>query len=86
MDLKPGNLTASSDINDPAFLDSMASEIESEDRSPVSLRSTVELLAAAHSVIPELGEARTQASSSETPRRSSNSRASMSSSSTRRAR
>src|SRR3569833_2350825 len=27
-----------------------ASEIESEDRSPVSLRSTVELLAAAHSV------------------------------------
>ena len=35
-----------------------ASEIESEDRSPVSLRSTVELLAAAHSVVPELGEAR----------------------------
>jgi glycine oxidase len=35
-----------------------ASEIESEDRSPVSLRSTVELLAAAHSVIPELAEAR----------------------------
>jgi len=30
MDLKPGNLTSSSDINDPAFLDSMASEIESE--------------------------------------------------------
>jgi glycine oxidase len=35
-----------------------ASEIESEDRSPISLRSTVELLAAAHSVIPELAEAR----------------------------
>jgi glycine oxidase len=35
-----------------------ASEIESEDRSPVSLRSTVELLAAAHSVIPALAEAR----------------------------
>jgi glycine oxidase len=35
-----------------------ASEIESEDRSPVSLRTTVELLAAAHSVVPELGEAR----------------------------
>ena len=35
-----------------------ASEIESEDRSPISLRSTVELLAAAHSVIPELAESR----------------------------
>lgn len=35
-----------------------ATEIESEDRSPVSLRSTVELLAAAHSVIPALAEAR----------------------------
>lgn len=35
-----------------------ASEIESEDRSPISLRSTLELLAAAHSVIPELAEAR----------------------------
>lgn len=35
-----------------------ASEIESEDRSPVSLRSTVELLAAAHSVAPGLAEAR----------------------------
>ena len=35
-----------------------ASEIESEDRSPVSLRSAVELMAAAHSVIPELAEAR----------------------------
>lgn len=35
-----------------------ASEIESEDRSPVSLRSTLELLSAAHSVIPELAEAR----------------------------
>lgn len=35
-----------------------ASEIESEDRSPISLRSTVELLAAAHAVLPELTEAR----------------------------
>jgi glycine oxidase len=35
-----------------------ASEIESEDRSPVSLRTTVELLAAAHSVVPGLAEAR----------------------------
>ena len=35
-----------------------ASEIESEDRSPVSVRSMVELLAAAHSVLPELAEAR----------------------------
>ncbi|GAB2888274.1 FAD-dependent oxidoreductase [Paralcaligenes ginsengisoli] len=35
-----------------------ASELESEDRSPVSLRSTVELLAAAHSVMPALAEAR----------------------------
>ncbi|HSW19892.1 MAG TPA: FAD-dependent oxidoreductase, partial [Ramlibacter sp.] len=35
-----------------------ASEIESEDRSPVSVRSTVELLAAAHSIVPELAEAR----------------------------
>lgn len=35
-----------------------ASEIESEDRSPVSLRTTVELLAAAHSVLPGLAEAR----------------------------
>ena len=35
-----------------------ASEIESEDRSPVSLRSAVELLAAAHSVVPALAEAR----------------------------
>ncbi len=35
-----------------------ASEIESEDRSPVSVRSTLELLSAAHSVIPELAEAR----------------------------
>ena len=39
-----------------------ASEIESEDRSPVSLRTTVELLTAAHSVLPELGEARVVAS------------------------
>jgi glycine oxidase len=35
-----------------------ASEVESEDRSPVSLRSTFELLGAAASVIPELAEAR----------------------------
>ena len=35
-----------------------ASELESEDRSPVSLRSAVELMAAAHSVVPELAEAR----------------------------
>ena len=35
-----------------------ASEIESEDQSPVSLRSTVELLAAAHSIVPALAEAR----------------------------
>ncbi len=35
-----------------------ASEIESEDRSPVSVRSTVELLAAAHSIVPALAEAR----------------------------
>ena len=35
-----------------------ASEIESEDRSPISLRSAVELMSAAHSVLPELAEAR----------------------------
>jgi glycine oxidase len=35
-----------------------ASEIESEDRSPVSLKSAVELMAAAHSVLPGLAEAR----------------------------
>ena len=35
-----------------------ASEIESEDRSPVSLQSAVELMAAAHSVLPQLAEAR----------------------------
>lgn len=35
-----------------------ASEIESEDRSPMSLRSAVELMAAAHSVLPSLAEAR----------------------------
>ncbi|HET9641799.1 MAG TPA: FAD-dependent oxidoreductase [Burkholderiaceae bacterium] len=35
-----------------------ASEIESEDRSPVSLRSAVELMSAAHSVCPRLAEAR----------------------------
>ena len=35
-----------------------ASEIESEDRSPISVRSLLGLLGAAHSVIPELAEAR----------------------------
>ncbi len=35
-----------------------ASEVESEDRSPVSLRSAVELMAAAQSVVPALAEAR----------------------------
>jgi glycine oxidase len=35
-----------------------ASEVESEDRSPVSLRSAVELMAAAHSTLPALAEAR----------------------------
>ncbi|TFY98659.1 glycine oxidase ThiO [Ramlibacter rhizophilus] len=35
-----------------------ASEIESEDRSPISVRSIVELLTAAHSVLPALAEAR----------------------------
>jgi glycine oxidase len=35
-----------------------ASEVESEDRSPVSLRSAIELMAAAHSVLPALAEAR----------------------------
>jgi glycine oxidase len=35
-----------------------ASEIESDDRSPVSLRSAVELMSAAHSVMPALAEAR----------------------------
>ncbi|MFG6487821.1 FAD-dependent oxidoreductase [Roseateles sp. BYS78W] len=35
-----------------------ASEVESEDRSPISLRSAVELMAAAHSVLPALAEAR----------------------------
>lgn len=35
-----------------------ASEVESEDRSPVSVRTTLALLSAAHSVIPELAEAR----------------------------
>jgi glycine oxidase len=35
-----------------------ASEIESEDRSAVSLRSTLELLSAAHSAMPALSEAR----------------------------
>jgi len=35
-----------------------ASEIESEDLSPVTVRTTVELLAAAHSIVPALAEAR----------------------------
>lgn len=35
-----------------------ASEVESEDRSPVGLRSAVELMAAAQSVLPGLAEAR----------------------------
>ncbi len=35
-----------------------ASEVESEDRSAVSLRSAVELMAAAHSALPALAEAR----------------------------
>lgn len=35
-----------------------ASEIESEDRSPISVRSLLGLLGAAHSVLPELAEAR----------------------------
>jgi glycine oxidase len=35
-----------------------ASEIESEDRSPVSLRSALELMSAAHSIMPALAEAR----------------------------
>jgi glycine oxidase len=35
-----------------------ASEVESEDRSPVSVRSVLGLLSAAHSVLPELAEAR----------------------------
>jgi glycine oxidase len=35
-----------------------ASEIESEDRSEVSLKTAVELMAAAHSVLPALAEAR----------------------------
>jgi glycine oxidase len=35
-----------------------ASEIESEDRSPVSVRSLIGLLSAAHSVMPDLAEAR----------------------------
>jgi glycine oxidase len=35
-----------------------ASEIESEDRSPVSVRTLLGLLSAAHSVLPDLAEAR----------------------------
>jgi glycine oxidase len=35
-----------------------ATAIESDDRSPVSVRSALELLSAAYSVLPELGEAR----------------------------
>ncbi|TMH71953.1 MAG: FAD-dependent oxidoreductase [Betaproteobacteria bacterium] len=35
-----------------------ASQVESEDRSPVSLKTAVELMTAAHSVLPQLSEAR----------------------------
>jgi glycine oxidase len=35
-----------------------ASQVESEDRSPVSVKSAVELMTAAHSVLPQLSEAR----------------------------
>jgi glycine oxidase len=35
-----------------------ASEIESEDRSPISVRTMLGLLSAGHSVLPELAEAR----------------------------
>jgi glycine oxidase len=35
-----------------------ASEIEAEDRSPMSVRTALELLGAAHSVLPQLAEAR----------------------------
>lgn len=35
-----------------------ATEIDSEDLSPVSVRSTLELLSAAHSIVPQLSEAR----------------------------
>jgi glycine oxidase len=35
-----------------------ATEIDSEDTSPVSVRSTLELLSAAHSIVPQLAEAR----------------------------
>ena len=35
-----------------------ASEIESEDRSPISVRTLLALLSAAHSIVPELAEAR----------------------------
>ncbi|MEP6501888.1 MAG: FAD-dependent oxidoreductase [Betaproteobacteria bacterium] len=35
-----------------------ATEIDSEDKSPVSVRSTIELLSAAHAIVPQLAEAR----------------------------
>jgi len=35
-----------------------ATEIDSEDSSPVSVRSAIELLSAAHSIVPQLAEAR----------------------------
>lgn len=35
-----------------------ATEIDSEDRSPMSVRSAIELLSAAHSIVPQLAEAR----------------------------
>jgi glycine oxidase len=35
-----------------------ATEIDSEDKSPVSVRSAIELLSAAHAIVPQLAEAR----------------------------
>jgi glycine oxidase len=35
-----------------------ATEIDSEDTSPISVRSSIELLSAAHSIVPQLAEAR----------------------------
>ena len=58
MSCRPGACNQKISPRAPDLVVVGASEIESEDRSPVSLRSTVELLAAAHSVVPELAEAR----------------------------
>ena len=55
------NKEASVRLNVPRSEDLLligATELESEDRSPVSLRTTLELLAAAHSAMPALAEAR----------------------------